>query len=130
MKINTLNDSVFCDFASAVIGDDVLLYNHDLEITRCEKGVKVKVFLGGEMDDYRKVLFQDGRCMYANAASNDGVQDLSYEWVRYLLENVDQLTEEDKQVIVDVYNKNIEKDIEKYAQAKRQYLINKNELTY
>ncbi len=130
MKINKLNDSVFCDFASAVIGDDVTLYNHDLQIKRDEIGVKIRVFLGGEMDDYRKVLFQDGRCMYANAALNNGIQDLSYKWVQYILENVNELTEEEKQEIVDIYNGNIEKDIEKYAQAKREYLIDKNELTY
>ena len=54
MKINNLSDDVFFDFASGIVGVDVELYKSDLQMSKTEKGVKLKFYLGGEVEDERK----------------------------------------------------------------------------
>ena len=124
MIINKLNDNFFFDFASSVLGENVSLYKQDLHIERNEDKVKLEVFLGGEMEDGRKLLFKDFKCVFKHCGClNQNSTDLSYEWVSYLLDYADELTDEDKQELVDKYNENIEKDINNYASQRRQSLI-------
>ena len=123
MKINKLNNQTFYDFASVVLGVNVELYKEVLQITRTENSVKLKLYLGGEIEDVRKFLFQDTKCIFANNAHGESKKDISYNWLMYLLEYVDELSEEDKQAIVDEYNLSLEKDIESYSSKKRQQLI-------
>lgn len=124
MKINKLNNEFFYDFASWVLGVDVELYKHDLILERANDKIKLKVFLGGEMEDGRKLLFKDEKCVFKHCGCfNCESKDISVQWIKYLLEYADELTDEDKQEIVDKYNENIEKDINNYASKRRQSLI-------
>ena len=124
MRINKLNEDIFYDFASELIGVDVRLYQSDLQMKRSEKGVKIRLFLGGEIEDQRKILFQDTKCFYKNYALRQDAQDISYDWVQYLIECAGELTEDEKDEIIDEYNANIEKEIENYTTQKRQNMIN------
>jgi exonuclease III len=123
MRINKLSDKVFYDFASAVIGINVELYRGVLQMSKTDKGVKLKLNLGGEKEDERKFLFQDTRCVYVNNAQGEPKKDISYNWIMYLLQYVDELEERDKVAIVDEYNNNLEKEINNYASQKREQLI-------
>ena len=123
MRINKLSDKVFYDFASAVIGINVELYREVLQMSKTDKGVKLKLYLGGEKEDERKFLFQDTRCVYVNNAQGEPKKDISYNWIMYLLQYVDELEERDKVAIVDEYNNNLEKEINNYASQKREQLI-------
>jgi len=124
MKINKLDNDFFCDFASYILGVDVKLYKTDLEIKRNENNIKLRVYLGGEMEDGRKFVFKDDKCVFKNSSLfNDGVRDISYEWVKYILEYADEFSEEDRMEIVDEYNENIENEIKDYALRKRESLI-------
>ena len=124
MKINKLNNKFFVNFASYMLNVDVSLYESDLEIKRNENNIKLRVYLGGEMEDGRKFVFKDDKCIFKNAALlSETVRDVSYEWVNYLLENADELSEEDRKEIVDDYNENIENEIKDYTLRKREALI-------
>lgn len=123
MKINKLDDEVFFDFASGVIGVNVELYKADLQMTRSDKGVKLKLYLGGEKEDERKLLFQDAKCVYVNQAHGESKKDVTYCWVNYLLHEVDELSDGDKQEIVNSYNNNLENEIKNYTSEKREQLI-------
>ena len=123
MKLNKLNDEVFYDFASQTIGVNVRLYKDVLTLIKTEKGVKLTIFLGGEQEDKRKVFFQDSKCIFVNYSHSRSEKDVSYNWVNYLLDNVNDLTDDEKDAIVDEYNSNLEKEIESYASQKRQNLI-------
>jgi len=125
MKINKLNDQTFYDFASDVIGVDILLYKEVMQMKRTEKGVKLKVYLGGENEDQRKFYFTDTKCIFVNNALDVSEHNLSYDWIQYILDCADELSEEDKQEIVDEYNTNLEQDITNYATQKREQLINR-----
>ena len=124
MRIDKLNDDIFYDFASEVIGANIRLYQSDFQMIRSEKGVKIRVFLGGENEDQRRFYFQDSKCVFINYSHGTQEKDLSYDWILYMLECADELTEEDKDEIIDEYNTNLEKEIENYANKKRQHLIN------
>lgn len=123
MKIEKLNDNMFYNFASQMIGVDVRLYKDDLFMKKSERGVKVTVFLGGEQDDKRKIFFQDTKCVFVNYSLTRSERDVSYNWVNYVLDNAEELTDDEKDEIVDEYNTNLEKEIESYASRKRQSLI-------
>ena len=64
MKINKLNNKFFVDFASYMLDVDVSLYESDLEIKRNENNIKLRVYLGGEMEDGRKFVFKDDKCIF------------------------------------------------------------------
>ena len=124
MKINKLSDEFFFDFASCMLGIDITLYKHDLEIKRNENSVKLKFFLGGEMEDGRKFLFKDDKCVFKNASAVYGEsQDISFQWVQFIMENAEDLTEGEVKEIVDSYNNNIENEINDFASRKRETLI-------
>lgn len=123
MIVNKLNNSTFYDFASEIMGHDITLYKESLTVVKSEKGVKIKLYLGGEREDERKFFFQDIKCFYFNYASQDKEQDISYDWVNYVLNNADELTDDEKDELVDAYNNNIEEEIENYASQKRQNAI-------
>ena len=125
MKINKLNDSTFYNFASKLIGTDVRLYQESLELKRTGKGVKLKMYLGGESEDQRKCFFQDFKCVFVNYLHGDTKQDVSYDWICFILENADELSAEDKQSIVDAYNEHIEQEINNFATQRREQLINR-----
>ncbi len=124
MKINKLNDEFFFEFASYILGVDVKFYKHDSKIKRDENCIKFKFYLGGEMEDGRKFLFKDDKCVFKSSeAIYAESQDLSYQWVQFLLANAVELTEQDRLEIVDSYNNNIEKEIRDYTSKKREALI-------
>jgi len=123
MKINKLNDDFFLGFISQKLGVDVMLYKHDLQLVRTEKAVKVKFYLGGEIDDERKFAFKDEKCVFVSNLHNQPAQDISYEWVLYVLENAFELSEEERKELVDEYNKSIEAEIDDYVSRKREFLI-------
>ncbi|MBO5954575.1 MAG: hypothetical protein J6Q13_01245 [Clostridia bacterium] len=123
MRINKLNDNMFYNFASKMIGVDVRLYKDYIQMKRTDKGVKIKMYVGGELEDQRKILFQDTKCLFKNYALRQDAQDVSYDWVQFVLEYADELTEDEKEEIVDEYNQNLENEIENYASKKRQNLI-------
>lgn len=123
MKISKLNDDFFLDFISQKLGVDVRLYKHDLHIVRTEISIKIKFYLGGEIDDERKFSFKDEKCFFMSNLHNQPKEDISYEWVSYMLENADEFSETERKEIVDAYNRNIEKDISEYVSQKRETMI-------
>ena len=124
MKINKLNDNFFFNFASEILGVDVLTYGSDIEIKRNENNVKLMVLWGGEMEDERKFIFKDDKCIFKNLAYHaDSARDISYEWVQYILDNAEGLTNEEIREIVDDYNENIENEIKDYTVRRREALI-------
>ena len=124
MIINKLNDNFFFDFASCILGEDVSLYKQDLFIERNEDKVKLKVFLGGEMEDGRTFQFKDNKCVFKHCGClNQNATNLSYEWVSYLLECSEDLNDLEKQQIVEAYNKEIQKNIHDYALKQQEKLI-------
>ena len=123
MKINKLNNKFFCDFASKILGIDVCLYKEDMQIIRTEKSVKMKIYLGGESEDERSFFFKDDKCVFIDYSIKAQSNDLSFDWVSYVLENVDELTNEEKMEIMNQYNANIEEEIENYASQTRESLI-------
>jgi len=123
MKINKLNNNKFYEFASNMMGVDVTLYKDVLELQKVEKGVKLKLYLGGEREDERCLYFKDTKCVYVNNAISSAKQDVSYEWIMYVLENAEELTDEEKAMIVEDYNNNLENEIKNYASQKREQLI-------
>ena len=123
MKISKLNDGFFYNFVSEVLGFEVSLYRHDLELFKTDKVVKLKLFLGGESDDCRKFLFRDERCVFKNCSHNEQDRDISYDWVRYVVKYANELSNEEKQEIVNKYNNNIEHDIKQYAEQRRGSMI-------
>ena len=123
MKINKLNNDVFYKFASKQLGVDVELYLHDLTIKRTDRGVKMCVYLGGEIEDGYKFDFRDTMCAYTNLGFKAVIQDVSREWVKHVLVYAEELSDAEKEGIVEEYNKNIEKDIQNYVINKRQGLI-------
>ena len=124
MKINKLNNNKFYEFASGMIGIDVTLYKDVLVMQKVEKGVKLKVYLGGEKEDERCFYFKDTKCYYVNNAISAAKQDVSYAWIVYVLENAEELTDEEKESIVEEYNNNLENEIKNYTSQKREQLIN------
>lgn len=124
MKVNKLDNEIFYDFASQLIGIDVKLFKHDLELKRTEQGLKLKVYLGGEREDLRECFFQDCRCVYKNYVHGSTKQDVSYDWVCFVIANADELTAKEKKELVDAYNANLEDEIQHYAKQKREHLIN------
>lgn len=123
MKITKLNDEFFYDFASEALGLDVGLYRHDLELLRSDKVIKLKLYLGGESEDCRKFLFRDEKCVFRNCSHNQQDRDISYDWVKYVVKYANELSNADKQEIVNKYNNNIEHDIKQYAEQRRGSLI-------
>ena len=123
MKINKLNDDFFLDFISQKLELNVRLYKHDLQITRTESAIKVKFYMGGESEDERRFAFKDEKCIFTSNLHNQPPQDISYEWVTYVLEYADELTEPERKEIVEAYNRNIELDINRYVSQKREAMI-------
>jgi len=123
MIIDKLNDSKFYGFASQMLGINILLYRDVLELKRSEKGVKIKMYLGGEKEDERKFYFQDSKCVFVNNSLANAKQDVTYDWLAYILECAEELSSQEKQVLVDNYNNNLEEEIRNYASQKREQLI-------
>ena len=129
MIIDKLNKNVFYNFVSEKLGIDVINYEYDMHMQRNENSIQLKLYLGGEMEDERDFLFKDSRCIFRSLNLHLNSQDLSYDWVNFLVANADELTEEEKQIIVNKYNRYIEKDIANYANQKRQLLIQNENLS-
>ena len=124
MKISKLDNEFFFDFMLEKFGVDARLFKDDTQVRRKEDKIVISVYLGGESEDERKFSFKDNECLFKNCAQWDRVQNVSREWVMYLLDNADVFTQGEMYEIVESYNQNIENDIAAFVQQRKSSIIN------
>ena len=124
MKINKLNDEFFLDFASYIMGYEVRYHMTDMTFARNENSVKMKFYVGGEFEDGRSFLFQDTNCLFKDYSHYDQrIENLGYKWMKYIIEYADEITDKEKEELVNDYNNSIEYEIQDYAARRREALI-------
>ena len=122
MKITKLKDGAFCGFASLIVNQDIEPYDPDLRIIRKDDSIEMIIYFSGEMEDKVEFIFKDCKCFLKTFKINTEKHDLSHQWVTYIMRHPD-LTTEEKQDIVNAYNKKIEEEIEDFSRKKSEELI-------